>query len=558
MNQKPLAFVLATLVAVLLQGCLEIEPPVWTGKPPFAPLGVSFTDTSLGQGIGGAIEIVRAADESGLASYVIRWGIGGLPAGDEDGNLTDGSHNFIAQVNKDRADAVFYIAPNTPIPDGVDSIVVTSYNPLGESDDSVYVTIDNLVYIPRTPETRATELSVTDSDETARIYADIAFTPAANQDDIETYFLRYAGEDGCPIGGQTVAEFPATEAFSIAGAIDSGYPPNNATNLLVMSGNSDGEHGEDDCSNYLVAPGDSWNYINYDQPARFAPAAVSVTDVSDGLDVELIIDVEAAQYEIDIRHYSVYLGSGGTCTLLGNLPRGGGTLTANVAYEDYALGVPSVFNPAWVTYPNQIITVVSDGENCNQYPQLTKTYTEFSGDWFLIYHVNPTEAPDIESHYDRIDIAYDAAIYDDWNADCLQVSLADDTEVVVAACDKQVGQQRFRITSKGDAENLNDYVIQSLYNDLCFQRTNDEGEHDWQMAACNEGQSQTMTFTADATETSYLKVSTTRTTDPAQSSCTIATSGRDDVFGTWNNCEATTDIFWQFWPQAMPSLRNRF
>ncbi|MCG8668315.1 MAG: hypothetical protein MI867_02795, partial [Pseudomonadales bacterium] len=143
MNRKPIGYLAAVAATFVMQGCLEDASYRFETPPNAAPLAILFTDTSLGEGIGGAIEVTRAVDEASFSSYMIRWGTDGLPAGDASGTMLNGELNFIAKINKQRDEIIHYIPADTPIPEGVNSIVVSSHNALGESD-FVAVDIDNL------------------------------------------------------------------------------------------------------------------------------------------------------------------------------------------------------------------------------------------------------------------------------------------------------------------------------------------------------------------------------------------------------------------------------
>lgn len=553
MNKKPLAILSATFATLLLQGCLEDNSYIYDTPPQFPPVAIIFEDTSLSEGIGGPIQVTRAVDESSFSAYIIRWGTGLVAAGNEQGIMEDGNLNFIAKITKDQPDIVHYLAPNTPIPPGVDSIVVSAHNALGEST-LVAAEIINLVENPRTPETRASGFSATDSEPTARITADLAFTPALDQEDIEKYYIRYAGQDGCPLAGEPISSYPASDLPQISDFVEMGLPPNSATNLLIVSGGEFGEHAEDDCANYIAAPEGTWNDINYNLPATEKPSDVIVTDVDPGLAIDLEIHVAPAQYELDIRHYAVYLGEEENCTFIGNLPKGGGTIHHQLTFAEYNESIPHPNFSFYTIYPNRTVTVVSDGESCDQLSRLGKTYTENSGNWHLIHHVNGTETTEINNHYDSIQFEYHPDIFNDWDPQCVQVN---GTDLEVADCNQGDGRQRFTVVSLEDPENSNLYTIQSLYNQNCFQRSADDGEHDWFLAPCDGGIGQSMEITPDATDANHRKITAYRITSITDQSCATASSGRNDVYGTWNNCDATSDIQWQFWPKARPSDRNQ-
>ena len=560
MNRKPFAFLTAIVAPLFLQGCLEdLQPPIYNSPPTSPPIAVEFVDTSLGEGIGGAIEITRAADESSFASYMIRWGTAGVPAGDAQGIMLDGNLNFIARVSKTRAEAVYYLPAETDIPEGVDSIVVSSYNPLGESG-VVSVLIDNLIDLPRTPETRASNLTVSDSNEFAIIDASLSFESAFDESDINYYLLRYADDQGCPLPGEPAATYLAGETITISDQLYLGYPPYNARNLLLVTGNDLGEHTEADCNNYISAPEGEWNYIDYNQPAKEAPSALTIEDVNPELALSLEINVSPAQFELDIRHYSVYLGSGSHCQLIGQLPKGGGTLTYELSHEEYSETEASPFNPAWVSYPNQIVTVVSDGENCFQFPQLSATYSEDSGIWHLIYLVEGEETTEINNHYDSIDIPYDAAINEGWDARCMSVTgTAQDPapELVTASCNRNDGRQRFAVVTTENSENPDLHTIVSLFNGKCFARTADDGEDNWLLEECDGANAlQHMELESDGVNLDNKQIAVYRSAE--ETACAQTGSGRDDVYGEWGNCGATTGVYWQFWQQAMPSERQRF
>lgn len=556
MNIKPYYILSAIFLLFALQGCLEDNTYIYETPPQQSPVGVSFTDTSLGEGVGGSIEIERAVDESSFSSYLIRWGIGEVAAG-------NGAEYFIAKINKNRQGEIITheLAPNTPVPEGVDSIVVSAYNAKGESAP-VSVLIDNFIGVTPSATTRPTNFVAEDQEATAQIVSDFSFEAAEDETDIEYYYLRFAGPDGCPLVGETAA--PAYAAGSepvIADLLDLGYPPNEATNLLVITGTEFGEYTEADCANYTKAPVDTWSVIDYNIQARMPPSAVAVTDIDEGVDIELQIDVTPAQYEFDVRHYSVYLGS---CVHIADLPKGGGRLNYSLTYDQYMETDP--FLP-FDYFPNRQVIVISDGEHCGQNPRLGANYEENSGEWYLIYHVNPSEVSSIISHYNgpRDGLPYNETGSNSWDAQCLQST---GLSVITTSCLAAEPSQRFRVVSAGDISNENAFFIQSLVDGQCFTRGDADTADAWSITDCNNSDSQKMDLVyipAEGEEpgssASFYRndriVMRANRTGSEQQSC-AASDNTGEIFGTWDNCATASGTHWQFWPSAIPSARRGF
>ena len=581
MSKKPFHILSALLTVFTLQACLEDNTYIYETAPQHPPGGVDFIDTNLGEGISGTIEVTRAENESSFSSYMVRWGIGGAIAG-------NGGEFFIAKINKNRAAITYELPVNTVVTEGVDSIVVNSYNAKGESEP-VATFIHNFVNIPPIADTRPRNFVSTDDEGTAKINADFSFDAANDESEIDYYYLRFAGADGCPLVERPVSAAYQAVGASISDIIDLDYPPNDATNLLILTGTEFGEYVEDDCSNYVSAPLDTWSYIDYTLPARMPASAVEVTDTSEGIDIELQIDVSPAQYEFDVEKYAVYLGE---CTYIDDIPKGGGSLTHQITYEQYMETDP--LKP-YDSYPYRLVTVtpvtatpddaidVPHGQDCPHFSQVEedidgvqgitygKTYKENSGEWYLIYHVDQSEVDALMSHYDyvRDGLPYFATASDNWDAQCLQVSGASVSKI---SCNATDPSQRFRMVASENPERPDAFYIQSVVDGRCFNRSDEDIADAWSLVDCDNsrGQQMDLVYVAPTVEdpeappvSTYVAerkqiLMRVSSADQSQQSCAESTSGQNNVFGNWDNCTATSGVYWQFWREAMPSERRSF
>ncbi len=98
-----------------------------TQVPTNGPAGVSFTDTDTTADLGGPIEITRAADESDITSYILKWGGAGTCA-------AIGSP--IGEVNTSgQGNILFNLPAGTSQPNGATKILAFSANAVGENAD---------------------------------------------------------------------------------------------------------------------------------------------------------------------------------------------------------------------------------------------------------------------------------------------------------------------------------------------------------------------------------------------------------------------------------------
>jgi len=103
-----------------------------TGAPLGRAGGIDFTDLDMGHlEIAGYVEIQKAEDESDMTEYLLYWG-------DEDAKKLTGE-DPIAEIEKTGEDILYFLEPDTAIPDGAEYLLVFTANDLAEMEQGTSV-----------------------------------------------------------------------------------------------------------------------------------------------------------------------------------------------------------------------------------------------------------------------------------------------------------------------------------------------------------------------------------------------------------------------------------
>lgn len=398
-----------------------------------------------------------------------------------------------------------------------------------------------------------------DNDQDIDISGTAIITTALDQSDIEFYRIRYADQNGCPISGEPLVTLNATGAETLQANITSPQtqpggkllaPPANATNLLVVSGNKYGEHTEENCANYRRLS-TAWNNINFSFPARYSASKVNVSDLDAGLNLNISVTVQPAINELDIRHYSVYVKSysTGQCTYLGQIAKGGGSLSYQMNYTTWRSLLPANSDSATVI-------AISDGESCNGYPYNIANLNENSGKWYQIYNMDPAGIKEITDAFYLFPRIFDKSILSpDTYSSCIE---ADGDSLKLATCDPYNGGQRFSVVSANQT-NKHFHYIKALSNNKCFYRNDLGTEEAWKLTGCNNSEEQRMELKSTNNNYNDKKIAVANVVAGITNwSCATSHNTRTDIFGTWGNCNVGVGIFWQFWEGGYPSRTAQF
>ncbi len=228
---------LSLLVSASIFSCTTEVPP--TGPVPAnGPAGVTFTDTDATAAFGGPITITRAADESDITSYRIKWGGSGNCAV---------VGNQITEVDvAGQGDIVFDLPAGTSKPDSAEKVLAFSANENGENASCASVDIVSNQPGPQVPANAPTSVSFTDIDDGQTIGGDITIGRAVDESDITHYVLRF-GSGGCNVQNSFIAEVAVTGSDITYQLPSNTAIPAGATELLAYSKNDVGEMA--DCDN---------------------------------------------------------------------------------------------------------------------------------------------------------------------------------------------------------------------------------------------------------------------------------------------------------------------
>ena len=239
------------------------------GIPNQKATSLSFVDTDLYRGtIGGAVTIGRAADESNITSYVLRWGLAGG---------CNAANSFIAEIPKTGGNIVWNMPRGTKIPGAVYELVVYTKNNSGEmwTCQGRRTTLSDKVASTPTHLAKKVRYTFTTPANPANIFErpkseGIEVWPADDESDITHYDLYWGDAAGNRLGGALapqLARLPATRDGSI---LRWDFPDDMATEygaiyVLICSEN----YGEQWCGPATNIPARTLDKISKADPLRF-------------------------------------------------------------------------------------------------------------------------------------------------------------------------------------------------------------------------------------------------------------------------------------------------
>ena len=251
-----------------------------SSPPSIRASSLSFTDTDGYAGkIGGSVVIGKAADESNISSYVIRWGLaGGCSA----------ANSFIAEVPKTGSNITWQMPAGTGIPGAVYELLVYTKNSAGEmlTCQGTRTSIND--YVAPKPQHLAKKVfyhftaPANPSDIFAVTHAESAeIIPAADESDITHYSLYWGDAAGHRLGGDLAPLLGRVAATKNGKTLRFDFPPNltveiGAIYLLVCSENS----GQRYCGENFDIPGRTLDLI---RKADFLGLLSNVNDVKSAI-----------------------------------------------------------------------------------------------------------------------------------------------------------------------------------------------------------------------------------------------------------------------------------
>ena len=372
---------------VFLSGCLEVETVSGYGRAPHV-LVKSFTvsqDSCSGAEFCSTVTIVPpdapaegSPDERPLVeSYVLRWGLDGVVAGDESNRYCDyqgvcGS-NYIGSTPS--TSTSFNIDTIPPV--GVNSIIVLTSNPSGDAATYDYLEQRSYVYglsrpfinaglLENVPSMLTSNVIFSDTaPQIIKIGGTVKFSSSYSENNIDGYIVRYLGINGCPLSGAPLVAKKLTE---IVGGPWEGYslpitsrvPSAGAVAITVIPFNEFGEAFDADCNNYISSDPIFFNTFAPSSNPSYQPF-VFASDVDETSTVKVNIRFNRIDERDLFGGYNVYISDGEHCfDKIANIPNGTGSVNIE---KSIALGEASSYTSNGTTLYKDFVSVAA-GSGC--------------------------------------------------------------------------------------------------------------------------------------------------------------------------------------------------
>ena len=522
-----------SLFGLLLAGCKNGSEPTRYDIPPISIAeNVTFADTVMGAGFGGTVVVTRSAYDYDASSYVLRWGVGGLPAA-----LPGGQSNFItsAPITQSSNNALLLEFSVNEIPQGVDSLLVFTSNATGDATSGFSVPVDNVHSHPLAPKTKPISVRFYDSNSSLSINGSLNITINSQDAGLYNWVLRYADANGCVLPGAPVRTF----------YIGSGYRgyrytfynhdvPKEAAAFVVLAKNYYGEAFEENCSNYASSIPADFNYIAEQEVPRYQPKAVYFTgpDSDDTYKLARSLIIEPSEDERDLRGgYHVYWATstnGNPCRTdlprLGYFAKNGGSHTLNINGE-----IPRFVDSI----------IVSAGRACVGSSTVQPAHTLLlqnlpsTPSWYMIRNADNGRCISA----------------DDRTAGAMSSGLS------MATCNLNDAAQRFYTTQITVPDGNNHiFRVQSSKTGGCFEREYWSGVWQLNYTCTNDNLWTQMELTHLKAEDKAAKRIIVRNQVAGiwHYSCSWADLVQSRPTGTWGNCAWGIDMTWYFMPNGNP------
>lgn len=541
----------------LLTGCLEdMGVTRFTDVPTAVPPQVQFQDRNGGELIGGPLRITPAndgqveTDKWTFDSYVVQWAINGavLPS---DMFFS----NIVGRVDR-TAEPLQLNVYNRP-PNGANSMVISTANPLGIAQQGQVIYFDNLEVDPRVPSILAKPRSVAfdDANRTVTIGgANLTFIKPATynkctesgcvqitdtEGDITEYVVRYADSTGCPIVTDEIARIPkasvSTYQYFVGAAGVVVYPPRQATSIVVIPANQYGEAYSENCTDYARTNPALFNEIWETRFPHFGPENAYLTpdeDTTETYTGYLVIKPSIDERDL-LSGYYVTLGvttSNAVNTLIETF------LLSDPRNEqgEYRLRLEKWLPPALGdgSRPpmDNMVFYVAAGDNYTSGNRVKTAYMKNAhvvGSWFLINEEH--EESGKTSEY------------------CIKAD-ALNSKIYKAKCDKYDVQQRFVVENAGLTNDDFHYIKSMAFDNACIYRQDDAGAPNWELRTCNSAWNTQIEIKAynrhDQADIINKKIAVNH---DAGWTCLAHYSITDDLSSPWGNCGiVTAQIYWRF------------
>lgn len=521
------------LLGLFLAGCKSGSEPTRYDTPPISIAeAAAFSDTVMGAGFGGSVVVTRSPYDYDASAYVLRWGVGNMPA-----TLPNGQSNFIAstpitQSNSNTLQLDFSV---TEIPAGVDSLLVFTSNAMGEANNGISLTVDNVYSHPMAPKTKPVSVRFYDTNSTLSVNGSLDITISSQDSGRYNWELRYADANGCVLPGAPVRSFYIRSGYTRYRSTFYNFDvPKEAKAFVVLAKNYYGEAFEENCSNYVSSNPTDFNYIREQDVPRYQPKAVYFTgpDSDDTYKLSRTLIIEPSEDERDLRGgYYVYWATstnGNPCRTdlprLGYFAKNGGSHTLNINGE----------------IPRSVDTIiVSAGRPCVGSSTTQPAYTlalqnlPSSPSWYMIKNAS--------------------------NGRCIS---ADDrtpgamtSGLSMATCNLADAAQRFFTTQITVADGNNHiFRIQSSKTQGCFEREYWSGVWQLNYTCTNDNLWTQMELThLDANNKAAKRIIVRNQVAGIWNySCAWADLVQSRPTGTWGNCAWGIDMTWYFMPNGNP------
>jgi len=268
------------------------------GVPENAPVGIAFTDSDIDGGeLGGTVTITKATDESDVTHYVLYWG--------SDSSTKLSGQSAVDTIAKTGADVSHIISASTAIPANATHLIAFTKNAGGEMATGVNVAIGDVGI----PSNAAAGIAFTDSDlDGGELEGTVTITKAGDESDVTHYVLYWGSDSSTKLGGQSAIDTIAKTGANVSHvfAADTSIPT-NATHLLVLTKNADGEMA----TGVNVAIGDLGVPEHAAQSVAFTDGDTDEDEISGDVTITKATD------ESDVTHYVLYWGSDSSTKLVG-------------------------------------------------------------------------------------------------------------------------------------------------------------------------------------------------------------------------------------------------
>lgn len=528
---------LALGLTSLLTACFDSDLfSRFSEVPDTIPQNINFYDEVNGANIGGKIVILPAEDESNIARYIARWGINGEVAPADSGLFWNGS-NFIGDVSRERDNLEINVPYNTVIPDGINSIVVTSKNSLGETQYGASIAILNNLENSDAPTAIVSEApTFVDTLNNSGISGLFYFKKVADeeQENVTRYVLRFTA-GSCPMSNvPVIAEVKAGDTSKMFGSLYQAElrgvaVPRAATSITVIPANDAGESRP--ACNKLKVLALPWNKVGGGAWAYYPPKIISFSDTDDTYKVKGTVKFDRAERDDDVSSYLLCLSNSFNpnsnmqgCAMYQS--DWSDTVLAQTVRPTSTTEIAIDLTDEQIRNYKYILMTSSAGIDVLQGPGVLVHEIGETANWYQIQNVHTDEC--LERVVDN-----DSETYD---------------QLRVTACDAYNVEQRFKLVTN-PLNDLDMYRIHALSDNKCISRSGAIGGDNFKLTSECWSNSEAVALEVkakDPKKPTELKIARLATGGVHAWSCLSSNSNDNGPTSLWHNCNGGDDIVWKF------------